>query len=391
MIRLLLSSLLLFATLVANEISTFDLNETNQDSVDFYIEEEIDILDLNDTNQSTLEYYPHKVLYLNYKEVPKRVLKGEIFSVTLKTLSTIQNSITVQYELSNHKGVKPLNNLPYTQKDSKYFYDTFYFLATSSQVRLPDFTATLITNDHKIYKPETIQGTKLNVVTLNPKKDFANIIADSFELVEYKTTSFDNQHNILILVAEANNCDISAFHFNGVKKQGIESIYDSIFKSRITYFAVINKDIENFSFSYFNLQLNTFSLVNIPIIVHDDSVTTQSDLKPKDQSRERLKMSIAAAVALIIFLFIIWRKKYIYLIFVIIPVIYIAYLAIPQKDVCIKNGAHIYLLPVKNGTIFETASSEYYLQKEGSVKEFVKVKLKNEKIGWVKNEDICSY
>ena len=102
-------------------------------------------------------------------------------------------------------------------------------------------------------------------------------------------------------------------------------------------------------------------------------------------------MTIAAVVALVAFIFILFRKKYIYLIFILIPLAYIVYIAAPSKEVCIKVGSKIYLLPVHNGTIFEETSSEYHLQKEGSVKEFTKVKLQNEKIGWVKNEDICSY
>jgi hypothetical protein len=64
---------------------------------------------------------------------------------------------------------------------------------------------------------------------------------------------------------------------------------------------------------------------------------------------------------------------------------------LPAKEVCIKQGAQLQLLPVDNGTIFETTSSQYTLTKEGTAKGYTKVKLTNDKIGWVKNEDICSY
>ena len=101
-------------------------------------------------------------------------------------------------------------------------------------------------------------------------------------------------------------------------------------------------------------------------------------------------MNIAAATAVIILVFALWRRKFIYLILILFPLIYIIYFATPSEDVCIKQGSTIYLLPVHNGTIFETTPSQYTLPKEGSVKDFTKVKLKNEKIGWVKNEDLCS-
>lgn len=370
MIRLLFLGLLLLTTLVASDFNTTDINDTNQNDASFVMP---------------------KVLYLSYKESPKRVLKGEIFSITIKTLSTVESFTDVIYEFSNYYGLEALNTTPYRDSDSKYYYDTFHFLTTSSNAKLPDITASLSSSQENLYRKTTLAGPKLNVITLNPKKNFSNIIANSFEIVEYKTTSYDNKHNIIVLIANAKNCDIKSLNFNRVFKQGIESITDDFFDAKIIYYAVINKELEEFSFSYFNLLNNRFSLINIPIIVHDDSVTTQSDLKPKDQSRERLKMLIAAVAALVGFIFILWRKKYVYLIFIIIPLAYIVYIGIPSKEVCIKQGSQIYLLPVDNGTVFETTEQTIYLQKEGSVKKFFKVKLKNEKIGWVKNEDICTY
>lgn len=371
--------LLLITTLTANSFFSFDADDTNNS------------VNSNDVNQEEYDYYPQKVLYLSYQEIPTRVLKGEIFSVTIKTLSTIEDSTDIQYKLTNFQGVKPLNEIPYTTDDSKYFYDTFYFLTTSSKAKLPDFTATLDTEEEILYKPTTIAGQKLNVVTLNPKDDFSNIIADSFELVDFKTSSYDEQSNILVFVAKAKNCDIKSLNLNGPVKQGIESAKESYFDSKITYYAVINKDIENFSFSYFNLSVNKFLLINIPIVVEDDSVTTQSDIKPKDHSREKLKMVIVASFALIVGLFLLWRELYIYLVFLILPIAYIVYLAIPSKEICIKQGSDIHLLPVHNGTIFDTTHTRIFLKKEGSAKEFIKVKLNNNKIGWIKNEDICSY
>ena len=76
---------------------------------------------------------------------------------------------------------------------------------------------------------------------------------------------------------------------------------------------------------------------------------------------------------------------------IIFPLAYIIYLLVPSHKICIKQGSQIHLLPVYNGTIFETTTSQYSLMQEGNVEEFVKVKLHNEKIGWVKNEDICSH
>ncbi len=329
-----------------------------------------------------------QVLYLSYTQTPQRVLQGEIFSITIKTLSTTKDFQDIQYNFSNYSGLKSLNSIPKRTEYNQYFLDTFYFLVTKNKAKLPDVKATLV-SDHT-YKSSSISGENLNVITLNPKKDFANIIANSFEVTEYKTTSFDNTHNIIVFTAKALNCDIAALSFQKVYKQGSESVDASFDKSKITYFAVINKDLESFSFSYFNLKNNNFATITLPIILDDDSVTTQTDIKPKDQSKEELKILIALAVMLIGFVLLLWLKKYIYLLLLLLPLGYIGSLVLPSKTVCIKQGSSVYILPVRNGTVFETTEDESKFSKEGSSENFVKIKLNNDRIGWVKNEDICS-
>lgn len=334
--------------------------------------------------------YANKVLYLSHLETPDRVIKGEVFSITIKTISTVKNFNAINYEFQNHKGLRVLNSIPYREEKGKYFLETFKFIAINNSAKLPDITASLEAEQE--FETTTLFGKTLNVITLNPKKNFSNIIANSLELVDYKTTSFDTKHNIIVFTALAQNSNLADIKFNNVFKQGIESIDETTFiEPKVTYFLIVNKDLEKFSFSYFNLLENRFAKITIPIVVDDDSVTTQTDLKPTDQSREKLKMVVAAVVVAVILIFSIWRRRYIYLILIIFPIIYIIYFAVPSKDVCIKKGSMIHLLPVNNGTIFETTSSEYYLPKEGSVKDYTKVKLQNEKIGWVKNEDICSH
>jgi len=333
--------------------------------------------------------YANKVIYLSYDETPSRVVQGEIFTITLKALSTVQDFDDIFYEFSNYSGIKLLDEVPQREQKGKFLYDTFHLLSTSKAIKLPDVNATLIASQE--YNSTFIKGEKLNVIKLNPKKNFSNVIANSLELIEYKTTNYDTMHNIVVFVATAENADINAMHFKNVFKQGVESSTDSYFNSKITYFVVVDKRVENFTFSYFNLLKNSFELITIPIIVIDDSVTTQSDLKPRDQSHDLQKMYAAAAVAIFGFVIILLKRKYIYLILIFIPLGYIAYLSIPEENICIKKGTQIHLLPVDNGTIFETTNTSYFLLKEGQTDRYIKVKLKNNQIGWVKNEDTCTY
>jgi len=333
--------------------------------------------------------YANKVLYLSYVDIPDRVIKGEVFSITIKTISTTKDFNSINYTFQNHSGLRIINRVPYRKEKGRFFLETFKFIATRNTAKLPNITATL--NSQRVYETTTLPGKPINVIALNPKKNYSNIIANSLELQDYKTTSFDTTHNIIVFTVQAKNSNLQTIKFKNVFKQGIESITkNSFITPKVTYFIVLNKDLEEFSFSYFNLLTNRFHRLSIPIIVDDDSVTTQTDLKPKDQSKIQLKMNIALGTALAILIFAMWRRKLIYVVFILIPLVYVLYFAMPSEDVCIKQGSTIHLLPVHNGTIFETTKEISTLPKEGIVKDFTKVKLHNEKIGWVKNEDLCS-
>jgi len=337
----------------------------------------------------TATLFAQKVIYVSYDQIPERVIKGEIFTITLKTLPVVKNFKKIKYTFSNHPGLSILNSTPLRNKKGKFFYDTFNILVTKKYAKLPDIKVSLLAD--KRYEPTYVKGERLNVITLNPKKDFSNIIANSMKLKEYKTTSYDKTHNIIVFIATAKNANLKAMHFQNVYKQGTESYKGYYRSAKITYYVVIDKRLENFTFSYFNLLTNKYDLINIPIVVDDDSVSTQSDLKPRDQSHDMLKTYIALGVLFLILLFVFIQKRYIYLLLVVIPLGYIIYLNMPEKNVCIKQGSNIYLLPVENGTVFETTETQLSLPKEGSVTNFTKVKLQNEKIGWVKNEDTCTY
>ncbi len=330
-----------------------------------------------------------KVLYLSYKKIPKRILVGEIFSVTIKTVPTVKKFKDIKYTFSKVSGVKVLNTKPKRSIVEQDHFDTFSFLVTKEKTHLPNITASIIGGEKKKYQTSTLKGKKLNIITLNPQENYANIIANSFELVEYKTTKFDDTKNILVFTAQATNCDITTLKFADVFKQGAESTKESYLTSKITYFVVIDKALEIFSFSYFNLKSNSYADVNLPIILDDDSVVAQSDLKPKDQSKEQLKMKIAAAITLVLFLLIMWKKKYKFLVILILPLAYIFSVMAPAKDVCVRSGANIHILPVPNGTIFEKTTQKSMMPNEGKVENFTKIKLKNDRIGWVKNEDLC--
>ena len=336
--------------------------------------------------------YQQKVLYLSYVDVPKRVIKGEIFSLTIKTLSVIQDFTDINYTFNGAKGIKILNDaLPYREAAQHGFFDTFYFKALSSNIQLPSITATLKSDLNITYPSTTLPPKHIEAIALNPKEDFCNIVAKSLSIEHYKTSSYDATHNIVVFSITAKQTSLKDFHLKGVNAQGFESLTDTIESSKMIYYAVIDKKQENLPFSYFSTIKNDYIKLNIPIVVQEDSVATQSDLKPKDNSKKRLKLFIAVGVIIFGVVMLLWRRRYIYIVMILLPTLYTAYLLIPEDQVCIKEATKIRILPLENGTVFEITPAKLYLYKVGETKGFVKVELPNKKIGWVKNEDLCTY
>ena len=337
----------------------------------------------------TLSLYGNKVIYANYTEVPERVIKGQIFPVTIKLLSTVKEYDQISYILSDESGVTFLNTTPKRTQKGKFFYDTFYLLVTRQNATIPPVEIFL--DAQQEYEHTVLPPQKLNVIALNPNQEFCGIIAHDFTLTNFKTTSYDQNHNIIVFSATAHGTNIEALQFQNVVKQGVESVTPSYDESKITYYIIVDKKLELFRFNYFNLEQNRFVSIKIPIVVDDDSVTTQSDLKPKDQSHEQIKMYIAFGVAALGFVLILVRKKYIYLVFIALPLGYALYIAAPQEEICVKKGAKIHLLPVDNGTIFKVTDTKRLFLKEGEVSNYTKVRLDNDKIGWIRNEDTCAH
>ncbi len=343
-----------------------------------------------DSYSDTPDMAEQKVLYISYKEVPQQIFQGEVFAIRLKTLSTVTSFDNITYQFENAEGLTLLTPEPVREIKLPYYYDTFYFIADKARIRTPDITGTVKFSEFYQAYPTRLQGQRIDVVSLNPNRHYVHILADNFSILQAKTTYYDRHSNIAVFTASAERCNLETFKLTDVIKQGFESIETSFDTSTMTYYAVIPSEIETLKFSYFNLQKKRFVDVIIPIIIDDDSVSTQSDLKPIEHKHTLIKITAAGAVAFVgLILLLIYRRVF-YLLLVIIPGLYIAYVSVPIQYACIKEGSPIYLLPMQHGTIFETTTSEYNLEVQGSVTSFIKVKLHNNNIGWIKNEDLCT-
>ncbi len=322
-----------------------------------------------------------------FSDLPNRAYIGEIVSVTVKLTPVDLASGNVEYTIQNEEGLRIFSDTPRRKVKEDGVYDTFYFLVQSTTARLPDISATLTSTGAV---SETLTGETISASALTPPSSFANVLADRFEIVNYKTTPYNSDSNVVIFTAKAQRCDIGSFRLPNAIKQGFESKLSNVGESQMTFYAIIPNSEETLSFSYFNLKKQRYESLVIPIIVDDDTVSTQSDLSPTDARHTELKVGAAAVAVLVLFPFFYWRRQKWYLYLSAAPMFYIVYVLLPNQDVCVKKDAPIYLLPINHGTIFEMTLQEEHLEAEKTVGDFTKVHLPNDHIGWVHERDLCS-
>ena len=326
-------------------------------------------------------------IQLEYSNIPSNLYIGEIFPLTIKLTPVDIASGNIEYTLQGEEGIRVFSATPRRVVKTDAVYDTFYFLVQSSNVRIPDITATVSSTGTD---SNTVSGTSLIASTLTPPITFANVLADSFKIMDYKTTAYDQENNIVVFTAKAKRCNIGTFSLPNTIKQGFESKLPNVDESQITYYAIIPNTQQNLEFTIFNLIKNRYESINIPIVLDDDTVSTQGDLSPTDSRHTEVKVGFAAIVGVIFVALYYWRRRPWMLAASVLPFFFVVFTLVPNPSVCVKKGSPLYLLPMNHGTIFEVTMEETNIEAENQVGDFTKIRLDNKKVGWVNKRDICS-
>ena len=326
-------------------------------------------------------------LTLEHANTPSHLYIGEIFPLTIKLTPVDIGSGDIEYSLQNEEGIRVFSPTPKRVVKADGVYDTFYFLVQSPNVRLPDITATVSSTGAD---SNPITGTTFIASTLTPPATFANVLADSFKIIDYKTTAYNQESNIVVFTAIARRCNIGTFSLPNTIKQGFESKIPNVEESQITYYAIIPNTQQSLDFTIFNLAKNRYESLSIPITVDDDTVSTQGDLSPTDARHTELKVGAAAILAVILIAMYYWRREKWYLWASVLPLFFVVFTLLPNSSICVKKGAPLQILPIKHGTIFEVTTEETSIESESTVGDFTKIRLDNNKVGWVNKRDICS-
>ncbi|MCF6201810.1 MAG: hypothetical protein L3J42_06790 [Hydrogenimonas sp.] len=313
-----------------------------------------------------------QLIYPSLESLPKKIYVGQIFAVTLKVTSLERNR-PFDVALEDGRGVTLIQE-PAIMEPKAISRFTYYFKATDSNIRLPDFVVSYIDKPQIEYRAE---GRSLKAVRLNPPKEFCNVLAQNLELVNYQASSYTADSNIVALQLKIRYGNFSDFKLPDSQNQGIDSYSGDLNGTTLFYYAVYPAELEKITFSYFNLEKNRYEKFHIPIIVKRSSVSTQSNLDP--QASEFTKFKIAATGLLILLWLILWitKKRWVYPILIVLAAGYLVTYLIPLKNVCIKPNSRLYLLPTPQSTPFMTLYEQSVAKEMNRNDNYKKIQLSN--------------
>jgi hypothetical protein len=333
-----------------------------------------------------------KDIYISFENIPKNIYKYQIFEVEVKSIVLKDKFKDINTIFTNSENIEVLNpnsKWEYRDSDDSFFYNKFYFKALANEIKLPDIIATfIIDKDNTI--DELLDGPKLKAQDIQGGKNFSNIVADEMKLIHYKVSQYDNKSNLVVMEIETQIANLSDFHINNadISKQGIDEIYVNMPFSKVTYYAVVPIHWKKFDFNYFSIKDLKYNKIGFPIEVDTDSVSTQSDLNPKESEFTKYKIYIFLFLGVILLIFAIWKKRWIFVILAIFPIASAVVNLIPFRTAFVYQDAKVRLLPTKNSTIFYITEGNVEVKVIKKQDDYIKVLFDNGKIGWVNEENI---
>ena len=329
-------------------------------------------------------------VFLSYEKVPNRVYVGEVFTITLKAITTSRNydKITTTISDNNNFEVLNKNNAWIATENPKILNTTLYLKVKKKANYIPGFTIRLIENG-EVVETANIGRIEVETIKLNTDEIFSGVLAQSFDVISYFTNRFDEDNVIFTATFEANTGNLNDFNISMAEKSRVDILSESnLDRQKIQYSGVLPNYKKTLEFTYFNTLKNNFELIKIPLILKSDDVSTHSDINPKENIFNLYKnIALCIFVFILIIIFAIKRYK-IAIILAFLILIFLAYNNNPFNDVKLEQNTNVHILPNEKLTILHVTEQVTDAEKLDEKDDFIKVLLPNGKIGWVKKERV---
>jgi hypothetical protein len=317
-----------------------------------------------------------------YSYVPKKVYENQLFPVTVIGIGDTGGDIPT-FTFDDSSQIQPLFSEPLVIRNGNDSFYTFYFQAKEKDIRIPPL---LISSSNS---EKTFPSQSIFINTLKKREDFCSVLAADMKIKNSQVSNYDEKNHIVTLSIEAFEANMEDISLKGVVESGVENIKRRFAKVSAEFYVVVPVENKLLKFTYFNTIKKQYVFVDVPIVLEDASVTTQSDLNPKEDSFEKLKKYALVTFSGFFLLMFLFKRDFFYLVFAVISFITLLTLFIPHKKICAQQGAPLYIIPTATSTISTKIDEKLDTLLLGEREGYKKVEYKAGIIGWIKNEDLC--
>ncbi len=320
----------------------------------------------------------------SYSYIPKFVYSTQHFAVTVVDSSgDTENNISFRFDQEN--SIKPLSKAPIRDLSGGKVFYTFYFKAGDVDFEIPKLT---ITDENGSTTLES-RFIPVRFLDASKNKNFCGLIASNCKLISSQVSEFDGHSNLISMVFKATEANPEYIHINDASESGIEKLDEKGAEAVVEYYFVLPSSKKSITLSYYNTLQNRFIPKTISTDYREKTVAAQEELNPKDSGFEKIKKY--GLILLLMFLFwMFWLHKDIFflVIFVLVAIVLFGIYK-PKGTICIQEGAPLYIIPTENSTTSFRVPDQTTANILNQRGEYYKVNLKNNIIGWIKNEDLC--
>ena len=318
-----------------------------------------------------------------YSYMPKKVYENQLFAVTIIAPGE-EGKSNPRFTFDTSSQTQPLFKKPLVVQNGPDSFFTFYFKASNVDIRIPKL---YISSD---YGETSLESNTIFIKTLKQREDFCQVLAADMKIKNSQVSNYDEKSHIVTLSIEAFEANLEDMQLNNVQESGVESLKRNNAKVEAEYYVVLPQEKKQLKFTYFNTIKKQYVFLEVPVEVADASVTTQSDLNPKEDSFEKLKKYTFMFFVGFFFIMFLFKRDFFYLVFGVVSLITLLTFYIPHKKICVKQGSSLYILPTQTSTISTKIDQKLDTMLLGEREGFKKVEYKEGIIGWVKNEDLCN-
>ena len=305
-------------------------------------------------------------LIIQYPNLKKEYYENQIIDLNIKVISPKETNLTF---------IPPLGGEINVSRENPFVYNVNVKYKNDDDIK----KVFIVSKD--LYKEISLNDL-YSTKQLDKIKNFCNVLAKNLKVQNIISSKYDNKYNMVSFTLIGKNANLNDFTLH-LKDENLTIVSPQ----KATYLGLIENNQKNIDFYYFNTQNDNYQKIKIPINIKEETISTQTNLNPEENTLfTPVNIFILSSIAILILIFLVYQQ--IWLIFPpLLLTAYLIYANLPKGEGYLTRGTKVYILPTKNSTIFYEAPIGTKVKILKQTTNYTKIQIQN-KIGWVKNEDI---